>query len=66
SVGWTLLNIVLIISGLVLIIDGYYWVIPTERIRAQYPYCYGDMEITLPDYGVPANTWKTVFFSHYE
>jgi uncharacterized membrane protein YidH (DUF202 family) len=66
SVGWTFFNIALILSGLVLIIDGYYWIIPTERIRAQYPYCYGDMEITIPDYGVPANTWGTVFFSHHE
>ncbi len=66
SVGWTVFNIVLILSGLALIIDGYYWVIPTERIRAQYPYCYGDMEITIPDYGVPANTWGTVSFSHNE
>ena len=66
SGGWTLFNIVLILLGLALIIDGYYWIIPTERIRAQYPYCYGDMEITLPDYGIPANTWRTVFFSHYE
>ncbi len=66
SVGWTIFNIFLILSGLALIIDGYYWITPAERIRAQYPYCYGDMEITIPDYGVPANTWGTVIFNHYE
>ncbi len=66
SAGWTLFNAVMIFTGLALIADGYYWIVPTEKMRAQYPYCYGDMEITLPDYGVPTNKWGTVFFSQYE
>ena len=66
SVGWTLFNAVMIFVGLALIADGYYWIVPTEKMRAQFPYCYGDMEITLPDYGVPTNKWGTVVFSQYE
>ncbi len=66
SVGWTLFNIILIVLGLVLIADGYYWAIPAKRTRAQYPYSNGDMEITLPDYGVPTNKWGTVIFNQNE
>ncbi len=66
SLGWTLFNAVLILAGLVLIVDGYYWVVPAERLRAQYPYCYGDMEITVPDYGRPAREWGTAVFNHNE
>ena len=66
SVGWTIFNAVMIFAGLALIADGYYWIVPTEKMRAQYPYCYGDMEITIPDYGVPTNKWGTVIFSQYE
>jgi len=35
-------------------------------MRRQYPYCYGDMEITLPDYGKPVRTWGTVIFNSYD
>ncbi len=66
SLGWTVFNAVLIIAGLALIIDGYYWIAPAERLRAQYPYCYGDMEITVPDYGRPAREWGTAVFNHDE
>ncbi len=66
SVGWTFFNIILIVLGLALIADGYYWAIPAKRMRAQYPYCNGDMEITLPDYGVPTNKWGTVIFNQNE
>ncbi len=66
SVGWTFFNIILIVLGLVLIADGYYWAIPAKRTRAEYPYCNGDMEITLPDYGVPTNKWGTVIFNQNE
>jgi uncharacterized membrane protein YidH (DUF202 family) len=64
SIGWTIFNVVLILTGLVLIVDGFYWAVPAERIRKQYPYCFGDMEITVPDYGVPARFWGTAVFSH--
>ncbi|MCL5023777.1 MAG: DUF202 domain-containing protein [Nitrospirae bacterium] len=66
SAGWTVFNVVLVVAGLALIVDGYYWIIPAERLRAQYPYCYGDMEITVPDYGRPAREWGTVVFNHNE
>jgi uncharacterized membrane protein YidH (DUF202 family) len=64
SVGWTVVNIVLIIAGLILIVDGYRWIVPAERIRKEYPYCYGAMELTVPDYGKPNREWGTVLFDH--
>jgi uncharacterized membrane protein YidH (DUF202 family) len=64
SIGWTVFNAVMIILGLLLIIDGFYWAVPAEKMRVQYPYCYGDMEITVPDYGRPANSWGRAVFSH--
>ncbi len=66
SLGWTIFNALLIIGGLALIADGFRWIIPAERMRKEYPYCYGDMEITVPDYGKPAREWGTVIFNHYE
>jgi hypothetical protein len=35
-----------------------------ERIRKQFPYCFGEMEIAIPDYGKPARSWGKVVFSH--
>jgi uncharacterized membrane protein YidH (DUF202 family) len=66
SIGWTVFNALLIIGGLALIADGYRWIVPAERMRKEYPYCFGDMEITFPDYGRPAREWGTVVFNHYE
>lgn len=66
SLGWTIFNALLIIGGLALIADGYRWIVPAERMRKEYPYCFGDMEITIPDYGKPAREWGTVVFNHYE
>jgi len=64
STGWNLFNWLMIIAGLLLIGDGLYWGLPAERTRSQFPYCFGDMEITIPDYGVPARTWRKAVFSH--
>jgi uncharacterized membrane protein YidH (DUF202 family) len=64
AVGWTVFNGVLIITGLVLIVDGFRWAVPAEKMRIQYPYCYGDMEITIPDYGKPARSWGKAVFSN--
>lgn len=66
SAAWTAMNVLLITGGLALIVDGFFWSVPAERMRRQYPYCYGDMEITLPDYGRPVRTWGTVIFNQYE
>ncbi len=62
NIAWTIFNILLIVVGLALIADGFYWHIPAEKIRKQYPYCYGDMELIIPDYGKPARLWKKVVF----
>ncbi len=64
SVLWTVFNAFLILTGVLLILDGFYWAVPAEKMRVQYPYCYGDMDITVPDYGVPARSWRKAVFSH--
>ena len=64
NLAWMIFNIILILFGLILILDGLYWHVPAEKIKSQFPYCYGDMEITIPDYGVPARNWQQVIFSH--
>lgn len=64
--GWAMFNYLMIASGIFLVADGFVWSIPAERTRRQFPYCYGDMEITLPDYGIPARFWKTVVFNNDE
>lgn len=64
AMAWHVFNWSMIVGGLLLIGDGLYWSLPAERIRRQFPYCYGDMEITVPDYGVPARSWRRVVFSH--
>ena len=65
--GWTFLNISLIVIGLALIGDGFYWAVPAERSCAEYPYCHREMEIAVPDYGKPAGIWgKTVFDHEHE
>ncbi len=64
SIGWTILNVAMILTGLVLIVDGFRWAGPAEKMRIQYPYCYGDMEITVPDYGRPGRYWGKAVFSN--
>ncbi len=64
SLGWTISNAAMMLGGLMLIIDGFLWAVPAEKMRIQYPYCYGDMEITVPDYGKPARCWGKAVFSH--
>ncbi len=64
NIAWTIFNVILIVTGLASMADGYYWHIPAEKIRKQYPYCYGDMEIPIPDYGKPASSWKKLVFDN--
>lgn len=61
---WTILNSALLITGLLFVADGIYWHMPAQRIRRQFPYCFGDIEITIPDYGVPSRQWKKVIFGN--
>jgi uncharacterized membrane protein YidH (DUF202 family) len=63
SLFWTIFNLVLMAIGGISIVDGFLWHIPAEKIRKQFPYCFVDMEIPLPDYGKPASSWKKVVFS---
>lgn len=64
GLGWSLFNYAMMLIGLFLVVDGFVWSIPAERMRRQFPYCYGDMEIPIPDYGVPARFWQKVVFSN--
>ncbi len=64
DIAWAIFNIALIVIGLVVIADGLYWNIPAERIRRQFPYCLGDMETIIPDYGRPTRYWEKVVFNH--
>jgi uncharacterized membrane protein YidH (DUF202 family) len=64
NAAWTAFEIVTAALGLTFIADGLYWYIPAERIRRQFPYCFGEIEIALPDYGRPVRTWRKVVFSH--
>ena len=66
SVALTVFDVVLLAVGLALIADGLYWHLPAEKIRRQFPYCFGELEIALPDYGRPAAFWKKVSLSDDE
>lgn len=64
SAAWAVFDLILMLIGLVLIGDGFYWHIPAERTKEQFPYCFADMEIVIPDYARPAAYWQKVIFSH--
>lgn len=64
SMAWNIFNWLMVGIGLLLVGDGLYWSLPAERQRRQFPYCYGDMDITIPDYGKPGRSWRKVVFSH--
>ncbi len=66
SAPWSVFNFVLLAAGLLLIADGLYWHIPAEKIRRQFPYCFGDMEIVVPDYGKPTCNWGKAVFTNDE
>ena len=61
---WDAFDLLLMASGAYLILDGLFWLIPAERTKKQFPYCFGDFEIQPPDYSVPCRSWKAIFFSH--
>lgn len=63
NLPWTLFDSVLVLAGLAFIVDGLYWHLPAEKIRKQFPYCFGDMEIIIPDYGIPCCDWKKAVFN---
>jgi len=66
SIIWTTCNIFLMVCGLLFIADGFFWHLPAETMRKQMPYCFGDMEIALPDYGRPNAEWGKAVFSNDE
>ncbi len=61
---WTTLEIGILTIGLLLVADGLYWHLPAEKIRKQFPYCFGELEFAIPDYTKPARFWEKVSFEH--
>ncbi len=61
--SWAVFESMLIVVGLLLVVDGLYWYVPAEKARKQFPYCFAEMEIPVPDYSKPTNVWKKVTFS---
>jgi uncharacterized membrane protein YidH (DUF202 family) len=64
STAWAAFYVVLAVAGALFIADGLYWHLPADRMRREFPYCFCDVEITIPDYGRPSRTWATAVFSH--
>jgi uncharacterized membrane protein YidH (DUF202 family) len=64
SSAWTSFEAAMVLMGLAVILDGLYWYIPAEKIRRQFPYCFGEMEFKMPDYGTPVRRWRKVIFGH--
>jgi uncharacterized membrane protein YidH (DUF202 family) len=60
---WASAETLLMLAGLFLVVDGFIWSLPAERTKREFPYCFADMEIVIPDYGVPCRSWKKVVFS---
>lgn len=64
NIAWTTFDILLITTGLLFIADGLYWHLPAEKTRKQFPYCFGELEIMIPEYGTPVRSWRKAVFSH--
>ena len=64
NILWSIHNGALMCVGLFLMADGFYWHLPAEKTRQEFPYCFADMEIMFPDYATPSPLWKKVIFSH--
>ncbi len=64
NASWAALDVFFLLAGMLLIADGLYWHVPAEKLRRQFPYCFYDVEIAVPDYGRPARSWGKVVFSH--
>lgn len=63
NIFWYCYEISMMLGGLALIVDGLVHVLPAQKVREQLPYCNADVEINIPDYGVPCRSWKKVIFN---
>ena len=64
NILWSIHNATLMLIGMALVSDGFYWHLPAEKTKKEFPYCFADMEILFPDYARPTSFWKKVVFSH--
>jgi hypothetical protein len=60
NIYWTVFNMTLVTFSFVFILDGLYWHLPAERIRRRFPYCYGQLEFSIPDYASPSRFWDKI------
>lgn len=63
---WAVCEILIVIVSLILIVDGFSWHIPAERVKNRLAYCSSDMEIVIPDYSKPAFLWSKVVLNNDE
>jgi uncharacterized membrane protein YidH (DUF202 family) len=63
NAAWSGLEFAVLGLGILLVADGLYWYLPSERVRRGQPYCFHDLEIALPDYTQPASRWLRTEFS---
>lgn len=61
---WTVLEVCVLGLGLLLVGDGLYWFLPSERIRRRLPYCFAEMDIFLPEYTRPVCEWSKAVFDN--
>jgi uncharacterized membrane protein YidH (DUF202 family) len=61
---WNIFDFVLIIAGLFMTFEGFFWYIKAERRKKQLPYCWEGLEIRIPDYAKPSQLWKKVVFNY--
>jgi uncharacterized membrane protein YidH (DUF202 family) len=64
NAAWSGLELGILGLGLLIVADGAYWYLPSERIRRSLPYCFHDMEIALPDYTRPVEDWPRAEFGN--
>ncbi|PKY09603.1 hypothetical protein B1757_14035 [Acidithiobacillus marinus] len=61
---WTVFDILLMLIGLYLIVDGLIWYLPAEKVKRRSSFVDSDFEIADADYSLPKSAWKRTHYSH--
>jgi len=61
---WTAFDATLVISGLAILVLGFYIFIPADRVVVRASREFKDFEILMPDYGKPKSLWKRLIIYH--